>query len=152
MAVLGRRISPAMVVALGALFFAIGGSAFAIGQKIVPQARCANGAVRGFAVVTGDPTKGLANLPQTFVSGSPYFRTSFNCAGKPVQVRRQGDVFYIRFPGNAGATAVATVLGADPRAIAVDGPVADGSFKVSIPDANAANGLTTATPWEMVLV
>src|SRR5919204_3673825 len=111
MAVLGRRISPAMVVALGALFFAIGGSAFAIGQKIVPQARCANGAVRGFAVVTGDPTKGLANLPQTFVSGSPYFRTSFNCAGKPVQVRRQGDVFYIRFPGNAATTAVATVVG-----------------------------------------
>ncbi len=151
MSALGHRISPALVVGLVALFFAVGGSAFAIGERVAPQARCANGAVRGFAVVTGDPSKGIANLPETFVSGAPYFRTSFNCTGKPVQVRRQGNVFYIVFPGNAGKTAIATVIGPDPRAIAVDGPGADGSFKVSIPDANPTNGLTTDTPWEIVL-
>jgi hypothetical protein len=153
MSVLGRRISPAMVLALVALFFAVGGSAFAVGRRVVPQARCANGAVRGFAVVTGNPSQGITNLPQTFVSGAPYFKASFNCTGKAVQVRRQGDVFYVLFPGNTGKVAVANVItGADPRPVAVEGPGPDGSFKVTIPEANTPNGLGTDIPWEIVLV
>ncbi len=152
MALLRFRPSPPMIVGLVALFFAIGGSAFAIGQKIVPQARCANGSVRGFAVVTGDPTKGLANLPETYVSGPAYMKASFNCTGKAVQVRRQGQVFYILFPGNAGKVAVANVItGTDPRPVAVEGPNPDGSFKVSIPEANQPGGLGNDIPWEIVL-
>ena len=44
-------LSPATAIALIALFFALGGSAFAVGQGIqsvtAAQQRCANGAVRG---------------------------------------------------------------------------------------------------------
>ena len=54
--------TPGTAIALLALFFALGGSAFAVGERIqspsVAQQRCANGAVRGFASVTGDPSKG----------------------------------------------------------------------------------------------
>ena len=58
------RVSPALVVAGLALLFALGGSAFAIGQRAaVPQQRCQNGAVRAIAVVTGIPGQGIENLP-----------------------------------------------------------------------------------------
>ena len=58
------RVSPALVVAGVALLFALGGSAFAIGQRAaVPQQRCQNGAVRALAVVTGIPRQGIENLP-----------------------------------------------------------------------------------------
>jgi hypothetical protein len=50
-----RRLSitPGTAIALIALFFALGGSAFAVGKRVqapsVAQQRCANGAVRGIA-------------------------------------------------------------------------------------------------------
>ena len=40
------RPSPALFISLLALFFALGGTAFAIGQKSTPQARCQTGAIR----------------------------------------------------------------------------------------------------------
>ena len=48
----GRSIfTPGTVIALIALFFALGGSAFAVGEHVqglaVAQQRCANGSVRG---------------------------------------------------------------------------------------------------------
>jgi len=46
-----RRPTPALVISLAALFFALGGTAFAVGSKSAPQARCQTGAVRGIAVV-----------------------------------------------------------------------------------------------------
>ena len=64
------RVSPALVVAGVALLFALGGSAFAIGQKAAaPQQRCQNGAVRALAVVTGIPRQGIENLPT--IHGQP---------------------------------------------------------------------------------
>jgi hypothetical protein len=35
--------------------------------------------------------------------------------------------------------------------VAVEGPTADGSFKVSIPEANQPGGLGNDIPWEIVL-
>ena len=62
-----RRPSPALVLSAIALFFAVGGSAFAVGQRLgAAQPRCANGAVKGFAVVTGDPKQGIDNVPFAF--------------------------------------------------------------------------------------
>jgi len=81
-AFLRRRPSPAMVVGLGALFFAIGGSAFAIGQKAAPQARCAAGAVRGLAVVVGDPRVGLANAPTEYSAASTSSCTGSTAPGR----------------------------------------------------------------------
>ena len=147
MALLRFRPSPPMIVGLVALFFAIGGSAFAIGQKIVPQARCANGSVRGFAVVTGDPTKGLANLPETYVSGPTYMKASFNCTGKGVQVRRQGQVFYILFRGNTGKVAVANVItGTNPGRWQSKAPPPTGRSRSPSPRRTSPAGSGTTSP------
>lgn len=44
------RVSPALVISLVALFFALGGTAFAVGSKeLSAQPRCAAGAIRGLA-------------------------------------------------------------------------------------------------------
>ena len=57
------RATPATILSGLALFFALGGSALAVSHAVKPQPRCANGAVRGIASVTGDPSKGVANMP-----------------------------------------------------------------------------------------
>ena len=57
------RARPATVLSCLALFFALGGSALAVSHAVKPQPRCANGAVRGIAAVTGESGKGMANLP-----------------------------------------------------------------------------------------
>ena len=108
-----RRISitPATGIALLALFFAVGGSALAVGEHVestsVAQQRCANGAVRGVAVVTGVASQGLANFPDRFTSAGNLFGRRFNCTGKAVQARRvETGVFEVRFVGISGASAV----------------------------------------------
>ena len=64
------RVSPALVVAGVALLFALGGSAFAIGQRAAaPQQRCQNGAVRALAVVTA-PEKESRTARQVHARGS----------------------------------------------------------------------------------
>ena len=126
-----RRPSPALVLSAVALFFAIGGSAFAVGQRLgVAQPRCANGAVKGFAYVKGDPNKGIQNLPEAYISDPKVFGTSFNCSGKPVQVKRAGTVFQIRFPGTAGRLAIATGAGPDAGQFWAT-PLPDGSWKIT---------------------
>lgn len=132
----GRRLTftPATALALLALFFALGGSAFAVGERLhaasVAQQRCANGAVRGVAVVTGDPTKGIANVPDKFSGAAVLFGRRFNCTGKGVQVRRTGiGVYEVRFVGNAAPTALA---GGFFGGYAGVDPVRDGVFRVSV--------------------
>jgi hypothetical protein len=82
------RISPAMAVSLLALFFALGGSAFALSSKIAPQAKCGQGSVRGLAEVTGQPDHGAANLPDHFTADASYLGRHFNCGGGAIQVKR----------------------------------------------------------------
>lgn len=102
-------LSPASVVAAAALFFALGGSAVAVSDAVRPQPRCANGAVRGIAAVTGDPTKGIANVPDQFTSSKVLFAHAFNCAGGAPQVRRVAAAVYeVRFPGNSARSAAVT--------------------------------------------
>jgi hypothetical protein len=128
-----RRISlsPSSVVALLALFFALGGSALAVGQGIsAAQQRCANGAVRGIASVVGDPSAGIANIGDQWTSKRAYFSRSFNCAGRATQVRRvQAGVFEVRFVANRAQSAVASSVG-DAYANVEAEP--GGVFKVSI--------------------
>jgi hypothetical protein len=127
-------VSPATAIALVALFFALGGSAFAVGERVqgltAAQQRCANGAVRAFATVTGDPSAGAANIPDQFSSNKKYFRRAFNCTGRATQVRRTATgVFEIRFVGSTSQSATATGF-ADSFA-AVE-PLSPGTFRVIV--------------------
>ncbi len=125
------RPSPALVVASMALFFAIGGSAFAVVDRThVAQPRCSPGAIRGIAYVTGDPSKGVGNIPEVWQSGNAFFGYRFNCAGGSVQVKRNGNGVDVRFVGNAAALAIATPVNSTAAGIAV-GRNADGSFHVA---------------------
>ena len=126
--------SPATAIALVALFFALGGSAFALGERLqtatAAQQRCANGAVRGIAVVTGNPSAGIANIPDQFTSAANLFSRKFNCAKKAVQVRRTAaGVFEVRFVGNTAASAVGSAFN---DAYADVEPVGAGVFRVTV--------------------
>lgn len=123
-----RRPSATTVLAGLALFFALGGSALAVSNAVKPQPRCAIGAVRGIAAVTGDPTKGTANVPDQFSSAKGLFSRTFNCGGA-VQVRRiSTGVFEVRFPGTTATTAVASA----PNAFVWVQPMGGGVFRVGI--------------------
>ncbi|HEX4746816.1 MAG TPA: hypothetical protein VFU99_08040 [Gaiellaceae bacterium] len=127
--------TPGTAVALVALFFALGGSAFAVGERIqapsVAQQRCTNGAVRGVATVTGVPSQGIANIPDRFTGAGNLFARKFNCTGKAVQVRRvETGVFEIRFVGVSGASAVASAFADDAYATVRSG--SGGAFVVTM--------------------
>lgn len=123
------RLSPSTAIALLALFFALGGSAIAVTEAVRPQARCAAGAVRGFIVVTGDPTKSIANLPDQFTSTRNLFGARFNCAGAVPQARRVGQgVYEVRFPGAAATAATASAGTAETTV----GSLGGGVFRVSL--------------------
>jgi hypothetical protein len=138
------RLSPALVVASLALFLAAGGSGWALARKAAaPQPRCAAGAVRGIAVVTGD-LKGIENLPADYSSAAGLFGYRFNCSGRAVQIRKAPSVnaVDVRFVGNSSKVAVASALGADPAGVSI-GVQPDGSFRVALagrsdqPDGNS---------------
>lgn len=127
-------ITPATALAVGALFFALGGSAFAVGERVQAagasqQARCGQGAVRGIAQVTGGAS-GVANIPGRFSSRGALFARRYNCTGRAIQVRRLGiGIFEVRFVGNVAPTAIAAGLGgANPSA----GLVAPNTFRVNV--------------------
>ena len=126
-----RRPSPALVLSAAALFFAIGGSAFAVGQRIgVAQPRCANGAVKGFAYVTGDPKVGIQNMPDTFTGNPKLFSSRFDCAGAAILVRRDRDTFVIKFNGITGRTALVSGIGSNPQVMTVTA-LPDGSYRIT---------------------
>ena len=123
------RVSPSIVVAGAALFFALGGSAVAVTEAVRPQARCQPGAVRGFLAVNGDPQKGIANIGDTVTSAKPMIGARFNCAGAAPQARRVNvGVYEVRFSGNGGQVAVASSAGAETTVAALGG----GVFRVSL--------------------
>jgi hypothetical protein len=128
------RPSPSLVVAGLALLFALGGSAFALGQKTAPQPRCQNGAVRALAVVTGIPLKGIENLPDEYTKDPKAFGRRFNCTGKGVEVKRAQSLngaWDVRFPGISGASCVASGM-ASSAGSASCVPQPDGGFRVSL--------------------
>jgi len=138
-------ITPGTAIALVALFFALGGSAFAVGERIqgmsVAQQRCTNGAVRGVAIVTGNPAQGIANIPDTFTSANNVYARKFNCTGRAVQVRRVDiGVYEIRFVGNSAPSAIGSGVGAFT---ATTESLGAGTFRVRVQDvgrASAADG------------
>ena len=129
---MSRRLllSPATFVAALALFFALGGSAFAVGHQLMAaQPRCANGAVRGIATVNGG-SAGMANLPGTFTGSTSLFARRFNCTGRGVQVRRVSiGVYEIRFLRNGAPTALATGAAGGEASAELASP---GTFRVQV--------------------
>ena len=126
-------ITPGAAIGLVALFFALGGSAFAVQDRAqgpaVAQQRCANGSVRGVALVTGIAAQGIANIPDGFTGAGNLFGRKFNCTGKAVQVRRvETGVFEVRFVGISGASGVRSATG---DAIATVQPAPGGVFRVT---------------------
>jgi hypothetical protein len=120
---------PATIIALAALFFALGGSALAVSEAVRPQARCQPGAVRGYIQVNGDPSKGIANIGDRFTSAKPAIGARFNCSGPQPQARRvDTGVYEVRFPGNAVAVATASSANAETTV----GLVSAGLFRVSL--------------------
>jgi hypothetical protein len=119
-----RISSPATVIALLALFFALGGSAFAVGQAtLAGQPRCAPGAIRGLAAVAGSDS-----MPETWTGR--FLNRKFNCAGKGVQVRRLDlGIYDVRFPGNASTVALVSAA-SQISATVTRNP--DGSFRVTV--------------------
>ena len=104
-------IGPGTGIAVLALFFALGGSAFAVGERMQgpasAQQRCGQGSVRGIAHVTGG-TVGTANIPGNFTGAARFFARRYSCGGA-VQVRRvSGGVYEVRFPRSGAASAVST--------------------------------------------
>ena len=129
-----RRLypSPALVVAGVALLFALGGSAFALGQKTAPQPRCQTGAVRAVAVVVGLPLKGIENLPGEYTSDPKAFARRFNCTGKGAEVKHGPNGQYdVRFPGISGASCLASSMSPDAGSVSCV-PQADGSYRVTL--------------------
>ena len=126
-------LTPGTALGLIALFFALGGSAFAVGERMqgpaAAQKRCANGAVRGVAHVAGT-SAGMANISDQFTGAGNLFTRRFNCTGKAVQVRRvEAGVFEVRFVGVAGASAVGSAPG---DVLVAAEPAAGGAFRVTL--------------------
>jgi hypothetical protein len=138
------RVTPSLVVASLALFLAAGGSGYAIAKKTTPQPRCAAGAVRGVAVITGDPLKGLENLSGDYSSAANLFAYRWNCSGGAVQIRKapSSTAVDVRFAGNAASVAIVSGYGGDPGSGAAQ-QQSDGSFRVFLsgrsdqPDGNS---------------
>jgi hypothetical protein len=125
------RPSPALVISALALFFAIGGSAFAVGERLgQAQPRCMRGAVKGYAYVTGDPRVGIQNMSRNYSADRRLFTSRFDCSGAQVRVRRAGDAFQIKFNGITANVALVSGVGANPQPMTVT-QLADGSFRIS---------------------
>jgi hypothetical protein len=142
-----RRPSPALVLSLLALFFALGGSAFALGSRLTPQPRCAAGAVRGIAVVGGNSFD-LSTLPKTFASRPDAVPYNWSCTGGQVLISKPSGLqgVAITFVGNPATHAI--VSSAASNGAPYGGSVSrasDGSFHVVM---GGSNGVTVAGEWQ----
>ena len=143
------RPSPALLVSLAALFFALGGTAFAIGAKTTPQPRCTTGAIRGIAVVTGGSVQGVGNMGSTYSSDPGLFDYRWSCTGGQIQVRQSNHTqgFDIQFVGNPATVAI---VSSDAYGQPYSGSVSrspDGSFHITMGGSNS----NAAGPWQYQL-
>jgi hypothetical protein len=140
-----RRPTPALVISLTALFFALGGTAFALGSKTAPQPRCQTGAARGFAVL--DPSSvDLSGLPASYTSPAGLFTYTWNCGGGQIRVKKDHshDGVDILFTGNPAKLAIVqSFANGVPNAGSVSRQD-DGSFLVTMGGSNT----NVPGPWQ----
>src|SRR5512146_1028237 len=97
-----------MLVAMLALFVALGGTAIAVGNA-KPVTICGNGSVKAFASVNLDGLAG--SVPEQFTSDGRYFTSRWACNGHAVEIRNAGNGAYeIRVGGLTPRTAVASLF------------------------------------------
>jgi hypothetical protein len=121
---MSRKPSPALVVALTALFFALGGSAFALGQRALARG-CGAGNVRGTVHLHA-----AQSFPDRYTSRGTTGR--YSCSGRGVQAKRVDvGVYDVRFPGNPGSVAVATPVASVPLTLTWTRQ-GDGAFRVFV--------------------
>src|SRR4051794_35890855 len=106
---IGRRITPSLVVAALALFVALGSSAFAVGTKTA-KLGCAAGAAKAF--VTFDADHFVGSFPQSFSSDSKLFARRYTCNGRAPVAPGTANGIEIRLPGVPAGAPVISVLAA----------------------------------------
>jgi hypothetical protein len=137
------KLNPALCISLAALFFALGGTAFAMGSKTTPQPKCSTGAVRGIAEI--NPSFDLSTLTANLQETPQAFSYTWNCTGGKVYIRKSNNGIDVQFLGNAAP--VATVSGIDggwPFAGSVT-RTSGGWFHVTMGGSNA----DTTGPWQI---
>jgi hypothetical protein len=109
-----RYLSPSMVVAMLALFVALGGSALAVRNAVKPVVACGNGSVKAYASVNLDGLSG--SVPGQFTSDGRYFTSRWACNNRTVELRNAGNGAYeIRISGITPRTAVASLFSGSLR-------------------------------------
>jgi len=136
--------TPALVVSLVALFFALGGTALAVSSSSGPQPRCAQGAVRGIAVF--DKGGDFSTLSSSWSSGQTVLSYAWSCSGGQVQIRKDTEHpgVDVRFAGNPAHVAV---VQSSADGVPGGGSVSrqqDGSFLVTMGGSNAG----APGPWQ----
>jgi hypothetical protein len=123
---MSTKPSPAFAVSVVALFFALGGSAFALGHGVLARG-CGAGNVRGAVRLNASQA-----FPDRYTSRGLSGR--YNCSGRAVQAKRvEVGVYDVRFAGNPGTVAVATPIASQPLALAW-ARQGDGAFRVVVRD------------------
>lgn len=148
MSSLGRQ-APALAVSAAALFFAVGGSAFALGNHgstaSANQKTCATGSVKGIVGISGDSAVGFQ---KGYVSGRP-ITTRWGCrSGLRIEARRvDRGVYDVRIAGLRG-TPIVTPLG-EPVKVGTK-ILADGGVEVRM--LGTVNGAETEVDEPFVVV
>jgi hypothetical protein len=135
--------SPALCLAAAALFFALGGAAFAVGSTNAPQPRCATGAVRGIAEI--NTSFDLSSLTTNMSVTPQAFSYAWSCTGGKVYIRKNDNGIDVQFLGNPST--IATVSGID-GGFPYSGSVSRSSggwFHVTMGGSNAQ----APGPWEI---
>src|SRR2546421_2603334 len=128
---MSRKPSPALVVALVALFFALCGSAFALGHRALARG-CGAGNVRGAVRLIASQS-----FPDRYTSRGLSGR--YNCSGRAVQAKRLDvGVYDVRFAGNPGLVVVATPIGLTQLTLTLT-PLGGGAFRVFVTDLSGNN-------------
>jgi hypothetical protein len=104
---IGRRITPSMVVAALALFAALGGSAFAVGTKAA-KLGCAAGAAKAYVAFDADHFVG--SFPQSFSNNTKLWARRYTCNGRAPEARGTSGGIEIRFPGVPAGAPVVSVM------------------------------------------
>lgn len=136
--------TPALVISLVALFFALGGTALAVGAKSAPQPRCAQGAVRGIAVF--DKGGDFTALTNSWSGGGTVLSYAWNCDGGHVLIRKdtEHNGVDVQFAGNPATVAIVQSLS---EGVPNGGSISrqpDGSFLVTMGGSNTG----VAGPWQ----
>jgi hypothetical protein len=125
------RSSPSLVVAMLALFVALGGSALAVRKAVKPVVRCGNGSVKGYAAVPLDGYVGA--FPTSYTNAANVFAARYDCAGGSPQVRKvSSGVYDIRFPVVDARSAIVSGFSSSRPQVASWSRNGDGSFRVQL--------------------